>query len=40
MVCTDKFGREVGVDTEHLPYKKNGSDAKVPVALPDLRVGC
>ena len=25
MVCTDKFGREVGVDSSTLPYRKNGN---------------
>ena len=27
MICTDKFGREVGVDSSNSPYRKNGGNA-------------
>ncbi|MFZ5821100.1 MAG: glutamate synthase, partial [Chloroflexota bacterium] len=37
MTCTDKFGREVSVDSTTPPYRQNGgSGAKVDVALPEL----
>jgi len=37
MVCTDKFGREVSVDSSTSPYRKNGnSDTKAYVTLPEL----
>jgi len=38
MICTDKFGREVGVDSTHLPYRKNGNpDTRPkPIVLPEL----
>ena len=35
MVCTDKFGQEVSVDSSTPPYQKNGSDMK-EIALPEL----
>jgi glutamate synthase domain-containing protein 1/glutamate synthase domain-containing protein 3 len=37
MVCTDKFGREVGVDSTNPPYRKNGGPgAKTKTVLPEL----
>jgi glutamate synthase domain-containing protein 1/glutamate synthase domain-containing protein 3 len=38
MVCTDKFGREVGVDSSNPPYRNNGSQAmkSETVTLPVL----
>ncbi|MGB7875060.1 MAG: hypothetical protein WBL25_11805, partial [Anaerolineales bacterium] len=38
MVCTDKFGRKVGVDSSNPPYRRNGNPGKklAPVALPVL----
>jgi len=38
MVCTDKFGREVGVDSSNPPYKENGNPGVNPenVNLPVL----
>ena len=37
MVCTDKFGREVGVDSSASPYRKNGNpDMKANFTLPEL----
>ena len=38
MVCTDKFGREVRVDSANPPYLKNGSSASISgtVRLPEL----
>ncbi|MBN1452183.1 MAG: hypothetical protein JW963_14295 [Anaerolineales bacterium] len=38
MVCTDKFGREVGIDASYLPYQKNGDPGTESdtVVLPEL----
>jgi len=37
MVCTDKFGREVSVDSSTSPYRMNGaSGVKADVSLPEL----
>ena len=39
MVCTDKFGREVGVDSTNPPYRKqwqSGCESRCTVILPEL----
>jgi len=37
MVCTDKFGREVRVDTDYMPYQKNSNanQKSAAIVLPD-----